>query len=72
MSSSLATDLVIELVKLKLDAVYVRARRAGLTKLASKLATDLLDDVRLAATEELARRGVRVITYRPPRSRRVA
>jgi hypothetical protein len=70
-SSSLATDLVIELAKVKLDAVYVRARRAGLAKLASKIATDLLDDVRLAATEELARRGVHVITYRPPRSRRI-
>ena len=72
MSSSLATDLVVELVKVKLDAVYVRARRAGLEKLASKLATNLLDDVRLAATEELARRGVHLITSRPSRSRRVA
>jgi hypothetical protein len=65
-----ATSLAIELL-IKLDAVYVRARQAGLTKLASKLATDLLDDVRLAATEELARRGVHVITYQP-RSRKVA
>ena len=72
MSARPATDLVVELVKVKLDAVYVRARRAGLAKLASKLATNLLDDVRLAATEELARRGVHVITYRPARSRRVA
>lgn len=65
MRSSPATGLVIELLKIKLDAVYVRARRAGLTRLAGTLATDLLDDMRLAATEELARRGVHVITYRP-------
>ena len=67
-----ATDLVVELLKVKLDAVYVRARRVGMAKLARKLATDLLDDVRLAATEELEQRGVHVITYRPARSRRVA
>ena len=72
MSAHPATDVVVELLKVKLDTVYRHVRRVGLAKLASKLATDLLDDVRLAATEELARRGVHVITYRPTRSRRVA
>ena len=71
MSARPATDLVVELLKVKLDTVYMRARRVGLAKLASKLATDLLDDVRLAATEELARRGVHVITYRSRSGKRV-
>jgi len=65
------TGLLIEMTKIKLDAVYLRLRRAGLDRLAASLPTDLLDDVRLAATEELGRRGLHVITHRY-RRRKVA
>ena len=63
--------LCVELTKIKLEAVYLRARRAGLARIASTLASTILDDVRLAATEELARRGLHVITHRS-RPRKVA
>ena len=71
MRPALLTDLAIELAKLKLEAIYLRVRRAGLARFVSRLSTDLLDDARLAATEELARRGLHVITHRP-RSRKIA
>lgn len=67
----LKVDLLVELAKIKLEAVYLRARRAALARIAGKLATDLLDDIRLAVTDELARRGYHVITHRP-RPRKVA
>lgn len=74
MRAKLLTDLLVELAKIKLDATYLRMRRAGLARIASKLAPTLLDDIRLAATEELARRGLHVITFRTrsPRSTKVA
>ena len=64
-------DLMVELAKLKLRSALVRLRRAGLARVAEKLPTELLDDARIAATEELARRGLHVITHRT-RSRKVA
>ena len=71
MRATLASDLIIELSKLKLRSALGRLRRNVLARAAAKLSTVLLDDARLAATEELARRGVHVITYRP-RPRKVA
>ena len=68
---SLTADLLVELSKRKLRSALVHLRRAGLARVAEKLPTKLLDDARIAATEELARRGLHVITHRP-RSRKVA
>ena len=68
---SVPADLLVELAKLKLRSALVRLRRAGLVRLAEKLPTDLIDDARIAATEELARRGLHVITHRS-RSRKVS
>jgi hypothetical protein len=56
---------MIELTKLKLRSALVRLRRTGLLRVAEKLPTELLDDLRVAATEELARRGLHVITQQP-------
>jgi len=64
-------DLFVELSKLKLRAALVRLRRTGLALLAEKLPTKLLDDARIAATDELARRGYHLITRRS-RPRKVA
>lgn len=58
-------SLLGELAKLKIEAAYLRLRRTVLARIADKLPTDLLDDARIAATDELARRGYHVITYRP-------
>ncbi|HSX22543.1 MAG TPA: hypothetical protein VLE97_07205 [Gaiellaceae bacterium] len=63
-------DLFVELAKLKVGAAYTRLQRAVLASLAEKIPTVLLDDVRIATTDELARRGVHVITRRP--NKRVA
>ena len=68
---SVSTDLLVELGKLKLRSTFARFRRVGLARAAKKLPTGLLDDVRIVATEELARRGLHVITHRS-RSRKVA
>ena len=65
------TGILIELAKLKLRSAIVRLRRTGLARVADKLPTKLLDDVRIAATEELARRGYHLITHRS-RPRKVA
>jgi hypothetical protein len=65
------TELLVELARLKLRSAAWRLRRLGLDRLVRKLPTDLLDDARIAATEELARRGLHVITHRP-RSSKVA
>jgi hypothetical protein len=43
---------------------YLRLRREGLARLAAKLPTGLLNEMRMAATAELARRGLYVITTR--------
>lgn len=59
------TRLVAELARIKIEAAYIRARRSVLARIAADLPTDLLDDARIAATEELARRGYHVITHRP-------
>lgn len=67
----MVADLLVELAKLKLRSALVHLRRAGLARLAVKLPTALLDDARIAMTEELARRGLHVITHRA-RSRKVA
>jgi hypothetical protein len=64
------TDLIVELAKVQLEVVYLRARRAVLTRIAQRTSMTLLDDIRLAATEELAHRGLHVITYQP-RSKRI-
>ena len=64
-------DLLVELAKLKLRSALVRLRRTGLARFAEKLPTELLDDARIAATEELARRGYHLITHRS-RPRKVA
>ena len=66
MRPSPAADLVAEFAKAKIRAAAVQIRRALLAR--AKLPTDLLDDARLAATEELARRGFHVITH--PRARK--
>ena len=71
MRGSPATELAIELAKRKLRSTLVRLRRTVLERLAVKLPSSLLDDVRIAATEEMARRGLHVITHRS-RSRKVA
>jgi hypothetical protein len=59
--------LIAELTKLKIEAAYLRLRRSVLARIAAELQTDLLDDARIAATDELARRGYHVITRRPRR-----
>ena len=64
-------DLFVELAKLKFRAALIHLRRIGLARVAEKLPTVLLDDARIAATEELARRGLHVITHRS-RPRKVA
>ena len=64
-------DFLVELAKPKLRSAVVRLRRVSLARIAKKLPTDLLDDARIAATEELALRGLHVITHRS-RSRKVA
>jgi len=53
--------LIADLAKLKIGAVV-------LARVAVKLPTDLLDDARIAATDELALRGYHVITHRSRRS----
>jgi len=68
---SVPVDVLVDLSKLRLRAALVHLRRIGLVRVAATLPTALLDDGRIAATEELARRGFHVITYRP-RSRKVA
>lgn len=68
---SVSTDLLVELAKLKFRSALARLRRTSLARVAVKLPSELLDDVRIAATEELARRGLHVITHRS-RSRKVA
>lgn len=60
-------DFVVELARLKLRSVYQRVRRDGLARIAAKLPTELLDDARIAVTEEMARRGLHVITHRTRR-----
>jgi len=65
------TVLFVELTKLKLKRALRRFRHDGLALLAEKLPTELLDDARIVVTEELALRGLHVITHRP-RSRKVA
>ena len=65
------TGLFVELAKLKLRAAGVKLRRDVFARVAEKLPTDLLDDARIAATEELAHRGLHVITHRS-RPRKVA
>ena len=64
-------DFLVELAKPKLRSAVVHLRRVSLARIAKKLPTELLDDVRIAATEELALRGLHVITHRS-RSRKVA
>lgn len=68
---SMTASLLAELAKLKLRSALVQLRRVGLSRVAEKLPTELLDDARIAATEELARRGYHVITRRP-KPRKVA
>ena len=70
--TALMADLIVELAKLKLRSALVRLRRVSLARLAEKLPTSLLDDARIAATEELARRGLHVITHRPRFRQKVA
>lgn len=65
-------DFVVELTKPRLRAAIINLRRRVLSRAAAKLPTALLDDARIAATEELARRGLHVITHRPDRSRHQA
>ena len=67
-----ADHLLLELAKQKLRSVAVRLRRLGLARVAVKMSTQLLDDVRIAATEELAKRGLHVITHRACSRRKVA
>jgi hypothetical protein len=64
-------EFLVELAKPKVRSALGRLRRVGLARVAVKLPTELLDDARIAATEELARRGLHVITHRS-RSRKVA
>ena len=71
MKIRLPTDLLVALAKAQIGAVCRRVRRATFAKVASRLSLDVLDDARLAATEEMARRGVHVMTHRP-RLRKVA
>jgi len=59
--------LIADLAKLKIESAYVRLRRDLFMKIAAKLPTDLLDDARIATTDELARRGYHVITNRSKR-----
>jgi uncharacterized protein YfaA (DUF2138 family) len=56
--------IFVELAKLKLRSALVHLQRVGLSRLTEKLPTALLDDVRIAATDELALRGLHVITHR--------
>lgn len=56
--------LLVELAKLKLRSALVQLLRTNLSRVAAKLPTELLDDARIAATEELAQRGLHVITHR--------
>ena len=65
-------DFLVELAKPKLRSVGVRLRRVSLARIAKKLPTELLDDVRLAATDELARRGYHLIMPRPRSRKKVA
>ena len=69
MKSVPLADFAIALTKLKLRTALVRLRRVGLSRVAERLPTSLLDDVRIAATDELALRGLHVIAHRPLRSR---
>lgn len=71
MSGERLRELLVELAKRKIESASLLLRRGVLARIAAKLPTDLLDDARIAATEELARRGYHVITHRP-RSRKVA
>ena len=64
--------IFVELAKLKLRSALIHLRRFGLSCVAEKLPTVLLDDARIAATEELARRGLHVITHRPRFRQKVA
>ena len=65
MSTPLLVDLFAELAKQKLQAALVRVRREALARFAEKLPMGILDDIRIAATDELALRGLHVITRRP-------
>jgi 2-iminoacetate synthase ThiH len=56
--------LLTELVKLRFEEAYQRLWRVGLVAIVEKMSTELLDEVRIAMTEELARRGIHVITHR--------
>ena len=58
-------EVVAEVAKRIVRSALLQVRRAVLARAASKLPADLLDDARLAATEELAHRGIHVITHRP-------
>ena len=59
-------DLLVDLAKPKLRSAVVHLRRISLARIAKKMPTELLDDARIAATDELARRGYHLIM---PRSR---
>ena len=61
---SITADLLVELATLKLRAAVMQLRRISLAHIAARLPTSLLDDARMATTEELARRGLHVITHR--------
>jgi hypothetical protein len=63
--------LLTALVRFKIEIAYLHVRRRALARIAEKLSTDLLEDVRVAVTEELAHRGLFVIAPRP-RSQKVA
>ena len=65
-------DFLVELAKPKLRSARVRFRRAGLAHIAKKMPTELLDDTRIAATDELARRGYHLIMPRPRSRKKVA
>ena len=70
MKSVPLANFAIALTKLKLRTALVRLRRGSLAGVAQRLPTSLLDDVRIAASDELAHRGLHVIAQRPPRSRK--
>lgn len=53
-----------------LRATLVGLRRAALARLAAKLPTRLLDDARIAMTDELARRGYHLIPRSRPQARK--
>jgi hypothetical protein len=55
---------------MKFRSALIRIQREALARLAAKLPTRLLDDARIAMTDELARRGYHLIPRSRPQARK--